>query len=145
MAWREKATKDTKSAQAILETSMRNQWAFSAEYKTVQKRMFEIQQGLRPGSDLVILDDEFSPASSQIWEFAMIEKVSGKVLVNTCIEHEKGIDHGAENPFLRHLSYRKAANVFSASRLPMIPRLNADQVASQLRAVGITPNTIILV
>ena len=83
MAWREKATKDTKSAQAILETSMRNQWAFSAEYKTVQKRMLEIQQGLRPGSDLVILDDEFSPASSQIWEFAMIEKVSGKVLVNT--------------------------------------------------------------
>ena len=38
--------------------------------------------------------DEFSPASRQLWEFAMIEGISGKILINTCVAHEDGLDHG---------------------------------------------------
>lgn len=54
--------------------------------------MSDILQGKRQGSDLVILDDEFSLASRQLWEFAIIERVSGKVLINTTIKHQEMAD-----------------------------------------------------
>jgi hypothetical protein len=71
----------------------RRQWTFPPRYEIVRSRMAEIAQGKRPGTDLIILDDEFSPASQQLWEFAMIEQVSGKVLINTTIDHGDAILH----------------------------------------------------
>jgi hypothetical protein len=100
----------------------------------VRSRTLEIQEGNRAGSDLVILDTEYSVASSQLWEFALIEKVSGKVLINTCIEHENGLDHNSlyENPYLRTVSLNHGCRVFSPSRSPKIDRLNVDEVAYKL-------------
>jgi len=104
-------------------------------------------QGNRPGADLVILDDEFSPASQQLWEFAIIERVSGKLLFNTTVEHEDGLDHDAwsEQPFLRRMSMSKAATVYSPSRISDIGRMNVHEIASKLQRVGITPDTVVLV
>ncbi|OCK93026.1 uncharacterized protein K441DRAFT_153431 [Cenococcum geophilum 1.58] len=144
---REKTITKTKLLREAFESAVRKRWSFSPDYDIVRNRTFDIQKGTRAGLDLVILDDEFSPASGQLWEFAMIEKVSGKTLVNTCVKHENGLDHRTwgEDPFLRSMSRSKAANVFSPSRLPKIDRLNADEVATKLQAAGITQDTIILV
>ncbi|KAJ3466696.1 hypothetical protein MRS44_004260 [Fusarium solani] len=96
---------------------------------------------------LVILDDEYSPSSQQLWEFAIIERVSGRTLINTTIEHQNGIDHNELKPypFMKWLSRSKASAVYSPSRLSNIDRMTVHQVASKLKEVWITQNTIILV
>lgn len=128
-------------------SAVRKRWEFPPYYNTVRRRILEILQGKRAGSDLVILDDEFSPASSQLWEFAIVERVSGKVLINTGVEHKDGLDHGMwnEHPFLKMMSRSKAAKIFSSSRTPDIGRMNADEIASKLQKAGITRDTVILV
>ena len=107
----------------------------------------EIEQGKRPGSDLVVLDDEFSPASRQLWEFAIIERISGNVLINTCVAHEDGLDHESAggNSFLRHMSHIKAVTVYDSTRTAIVGRLKADKIAFRLKEVGITQETIFLV
>lgn len=142
-----KTSVDMGSLRASFESAVRKRWKSSLEYDVVRSRIFEIQEGNRAGSDLVILDTEYSVASSQLWEFALIEKVSGKVLINACIEHENGLDHNSlyENPYLRTVSLNHGYRVFSPSQSPKIDRLNADEVAYKLQAAGITRDTVILV
>jgi hypothetical protein len=62
----------------------------------VRDRIENIPQGKRPGSDLVVLDDEFSHASHQLWEFAIIEYLSGDTLINTTVEHPINVDRGTQ-------------------------------------------------
>jgi hypothetical protein len=88
-----KTTIDLKAARRTFESTAQKQWAFPPSYNIIRDRVEEIQQGKRPGSDLVILDDEFSPASRQLWEFAIIERVSGNILINTIINHKNLLDH----------------------------------------------------
>jgi hypothetical protein len=118
----------------------RKRWNFPSRYDIVRRRIEDILQGKRPGSDLVILDDEFSPTSQQLWEFAIIERVSGQVVINTCVEHPDGVDHdmwGAHS-LLRRMSRTKAAQVFSPSRIRNTGRMNVDEIASKLQQAGIT-------
>jgi hypothetical protein len=77
----------------MFKSATRQEWTFQPQYNIVRSRMEEILQGRRAGTDLIILDDEFSPASQQLWEFAMIERVSGKILLNTTIDHHGALDH----------------------------------------------------
>ncbi|KAI8951904.1 hypothetical protein F4801DRAFT_578005 [Xylaria longipes] len=53
---------------------MQEPWTCPAKYDIVRTRTTEIQQQKRSGSDLVVLNTEFSPASLQLWEFAIVEK-----------------------------------------------------------------------
>ena len=146
-SYREKTTIDIRLLRETFNSAARKRWEFPPYYNTVRQWISEILQGKRAGSDLVILDDEFSPASSQVWEFAIVERVSGKVLINTTIEHKDGQDHSTwgDHPFLKMMSRSKAAQVFSPFRIRDIGRINVDEIASQLQEAGITQDTIILV
>lgn len=47
-------------------SAIRREWKLQPRYNIVLSRMEQISQGKRPGADLIILDDEFSPASQQL-------------------------------------------------------------------------------
>lgn len=132
----------------VFQSAAQKMWISPPYYDIVRRRASDIGQGKRPGSDLVILDDEFSPASRQLYEFAMIEGISGKILINTCIAHENGLDHGSmggDSFFLRNMSQNKAATVFSSNRPADTERLKANEIALRLQEAGINQDTIILV
>ncbi|KAM0333291.1 hypothetical protein ACHAQA_001952 [Verticillium albo-atrum] len=115
---------------------------------TKWERHSQIQRGKRPGSDLVVLDDEFSSASGQLWEFAIIEQISGNTIINTVIKHENDLDHGSasgSNPFRQFCSRSKARKVYAPSRGASIDRMNATEIADVLRKKGISRDTIFLV
>lgn len=105
--------------QEMFKSAIRKEWRIQPQYDVVRRRTKEILQGKRPGTDLIILDDEFSPASQQLWEFAMIEPVPGKVLVNTIIDHHRALDHNASTsssasslPFWNQISQFKEKEVY---------------------------------
>jgi hypothetical protein len=111
-------------------------------------RTAEVEEGKRPGSDLVILDVEFLPASSQLLEFAIVEKVSGKVLIDTKVKHKNGLTFVSDkrNLFCEWISYRKACKVFGRKD-PCVTGdgPDVDEIAEMLKNAGITHHTIILV
>ena len=110
-------------------------------------RVQDILQGKRPCSDLVVLDDEFSPASGQLWEFAIIEYLSGETLINITVKHPNDVDHGAllDHYFMRYLSQVKARPVYASSRRSHITHMDVHEIASALQQAGISQDTIILV
>ena len=95
----------------------------------------------------MILETEFSPASSQIWEFAFIERVSGRILVNTIVNHEKGVQHNGliDQPYLQWMRKLKGDKVYNSSWTSNIGHLNVHEIASKIQAASIAPNTIVLV
>ena len=120
-------------------------WVASPTYDVVRQRLSDIRDGKRPGSDLVILDDEYSFASKQLWEFSLIERVSGNVLINTTIVHQDGLDHTpVGSRYVKMWSKIQAMKVFS-SRRQNIDSMTVHQVAQKLKQTGIHPGTIILV
>jgi len=138
--------------QEMFKSAIRKEWAFQPQYDIVRSRTEEILQGKRPGTDLIILDDEFSPSSQQLWEFAMIERVSGKILLNTTIDHQGALDHNTSTgslagslPFWSQMSQSKAKEVYSSTRNAGLSHMNVHEVAFRLRQVGITQSTVILV
>jgi len=84
---------NSQTAQEVFKSAARDKRTASPNYDIVRRRMSDIFQGKRPGSDLVIPDEEFSFATRQRWEFSFIERTSGDVLINTAIEHQDGLDH----------------------------------------------------
>ncbi|KAK4697534.1 hypothetical protein P7C71_g554, partial [Lecanoromycetidae sp. Uapishka_2] len=77
------------SLRETFDFAARRKWKPQPQYDIVRRRILEIQQDKRPGADPVVLDDEFSPASRRLWDFAMIERVSGNVLINACVDADK--------------------------------------------------------
>jgi hypothetical protein len=71
---------------------MSRRWSFDGDYEKVMVRTTEIKDGKRPGSDLVILDDEYQP-SGQLLELAIIEKISSNIVIDTRVKHEDGLNH----------------------------------------------------
>jgi len=128
------------AARVALESASRSRWTYPPDYNVVRFRTEEILQGSRPGSDLVVLDDEFSPASGQLWEFALIEYVSGNQLINTTVKHQDGIDHHTpgDDPFLRRMSQAKAGSVYAPSRRSRIDHMTVREIASALQRLGLS-------
>jgi hypothetical protein len=62
-AYRSKATIDYCLVREKFDSMAQKRWSFPPNYNAVLCRMSDILQGKRPGSNLVILDDEFSLAS----------------------------------------------------------------------------------
>ena len=71
----------------------RKRWTYGPVYRNVFKRIEEIQRNERPRSDLVVLDDEYSFASRQLWEFAIVDYVSWETLINTRVNYENVLNH----------------------------------------------------
>jgi len=147
MSHQKKIEFDIGAVQKTFNSAACKTWSFPPDYNIVRKRIEEIQMGKRPGSDLVILDDEFSPASRQLWEFTIIERVSGRVLISTCVEHKDGVSHHTQgaHPWATWVSRLKAQTVYSPSHVQSTGRMNADQIALKLREAGITQDTVFLV
>ena len=91
---REKTAEAFPKAWKVFQSTTRTQWAYPPKYNIVRRRMDDILQTRRPGSDLVVLDDEYSPSSRQLWEFAMIEQILGDTIINTIVERPNGVDNG---------------------------------------------------
>lgn len=94
----------------------------------------------------MILDDEFSFSSSQLWELAIIEKVSGKVLINTRVDHGSNWNHKSPQRIriVEVLSLVQAAKLLQPSPKGTID-LVASGIAQRLRDAGINPDIIFLV
>lgn len=94
----------------------------------------------------MILDDEFSFSSSQLWEFAIIEKVSGKVLINTRVDHGSNWNHKSPQRIriVEVLNLVQAAKLLQPSPKGTID-LVPSEIAQRLRDAGINPDIIFLV
>ncbi|KAL7795041.1 hypothetical protein V8C37DRAFT_375358 [Trichoderma ceciliae] len=134
-------TKNLGAARSVFESAVRNQWVYPPEYEMVRDRIENILQRKRPGSDLFVLDDEFSPASRQWREFAIMEYLSGNTLINTTVKHPNDVDHDQGDNFLMgYLSQAKARSVFASSRRSHISHMNMHEIASALRRAGTGPD-----
>lgn len=113
---------------------------------SLHRSLADIQAGKTPGTALIVLDIEFSITSGQVWEVSMIEQVYGKVLLNTTIKHEHGIDHryriASSSRFQEFISRSKAKAVYSSMRESDISQMNVHQVAIKLKEVGINQRQI---
>jgi hypothetical protein len=128
-------------------SAARKLWAYPLQYDIMRRRMDDILQNKRPGSDLVVLDDEYSPSSRQLWEFAMIEQISGDKIIDTIVKYPNGVDHGHSEKYeyMRLASKTKASSVYSLSRGSNIDRMDVHKIAATLRQKGISQDTVFLV
>lgn len=129
---------DLQLLRRTVETAAEEKWTSPPDYnRLVRQRIADIHIGKRPGSDLVTLDDEFSPTSWQLWELGMVEQVSRKVSINTLIQHPDGVQHVAVgrvgHPFQQRMSYNKHSLVYSQARTSSLSRMNVHEVALKLQ------------
>lgn len=131
--------------QKIFSRIIENTWNLPS---SIHRSLADIQADKTPGTALIVLDVEFSPASGQVWEVSMIEQVSGKVLLNTTIKYENGIDHGhqiaSSSQYYEHMSHLKAKAVYSSRRESAIDQMDVHQVAIKLKEIGINQNSAFL-
>ncbi|KAM0451700.1 hypothetical protein ACHAO4_005655 [Trichoderma viride] len=135
-------------ARKVFNSRLHHEWHCPSTYHQVRRFITEISQGKRPGSDLIVLDNEFSVATKQLWEFAIIEQVSGKTLVNTTIKHDNGLEHDGPaaargSTFKSTASRVQASKIFSQSRMNIEHR-DVHQVAAKLKDIGMRPKTLVL-
>lgn len=123
------------------------QWQYPPHYEIVGRRISEIAAGKRPGSSLVVLDDEWSPATRELWQFAIIEQVSGRILINTSVEHEDSVDRNPlfEDTIQKRISQKKEQALFGPSRKGKIGYMNVHEISCSLRKAQINEDTIFLV
>ncbi|KAG5746767.1 hypothetical protein H9Q70_010543 [Fusarium xylarioides] len=132
-----------------LDISIRDKWSCPDNYKEmVLERIEEIKNKERPGTDLVVLDDEFSLLfDRQLWEFSIIERVSGKVLIDTLVKHDRQAKQSSlwNKPVfknLRAMNERHRQSVYS--RRGRLQKLDVHEIAKRLKETGITPDSIVL-
>lgn len=137
-------TFDARPLQEAFKSAAQKKLACPPAYKIVLQLRQKISAGEQPGSRLVVLDNEFSMASKELWETSIIELVSGAVLINTTIIHNRKLNHNKGVGFLSRLSQNQAKSIYSARRSG-IDHMNVHQVAARLKEVGICRETIVLV
>ncbi|SCB65206.1 unnamed protein product [Fusarium graminearum] len=122
-------------------------WQVPADYQTVMDIAEKIKAGNRLGTKLVVLDVEFSPVSDQVWEIAVVEFVSGKVVINALVDHGDDIRHTFSSyktpKLLEEVSKSVHRKVYSQEG--RLKKVNVDKIAEELRQGGISPNTVVLV
>ncbi|KAI0430588.1 hypothetical protein F5Y09DRAFT_330948 [Xylaria sp. FL1042] len=105
----------------------------------------------KPNFRTELFREMFKTATRREWTFQpqYNVRVSGKILVNTTIDHQGAILHNTPTEFLplwSHISKSKAKHVYSSTRnSDRISHMNVHEVASKIQQVGITRDTIILV
>lgn len=78
----------------------------------------------------------------------MVERVSGKILLNTTIDHQGEIMLSPPTgaiPYWSLMSRFKVEDVYSSPRDSDMSHMNVHEVASKIQQVGITRDIIILV
>jgi hypothetical protein len=105
-----------------------------------------------PLSRLICLDLEFSPSSGKVFELGICEYHSGKVLLDTRVKHNGSQNalHRASDgtksvhPFLELLSWGIYAKVYRTKQATSNLILDVHEIASQLQAASVTPNTLVM-
>ncbi|CAG7557760.1 unnamed protein product [Fusarium equiseti] len=134
---------DLRALREEFEDFTNNEWKVPEDYGKAMARMDEVKTGKRPGTDIVVLDIEFSPISDQVWEIAVIEYLSGKVIINALVDHGDDIKHEIPNQrtpkILSEVSKSIHRKVYSQEG--KLEKLGIDAIANKLRLAGISPNT----
>ena len=121
------------------------QWTSSEDIQLAMSHATEIRAGHRQGTDLVILDIEFC-RSGQVNEVALIEYVSGRVLLNTLIKPQASPELSPLK-----LAWRRGLIDHLWSRKLDSSGTNTDQdldvwaIAEVLENSGVTKDSVILV
>lgn len=135
---------NTRKLRDTLIPALRRQWTYCSEYGKVLARAAEIKEGKRPGSDLVIFDAEYIGLSGDLLEVAMIEALSGSVLLDTRTAHKEPKKSVPSNPIQKAIAFAKLQKYGSAAHGSNTALL-ADEIADELKRVGITKQMIMLV
>src|SRR5438045_2542176 len=131
--------------QAHFMSATSKKWTSSQDIQLAMSRAAEIRAGHRQGTDLVILDIEFS-RNGQVKEVALIEYVSGRVLLDTLVKPQAP-------PELSRLklAWRRGLIDQLWSRKLDSSGTNTDQdldvcaIAETLEDCGVTKDVVILV
>lgn len=151
--WNSKWYQNYPALETALKYAVTRQWICPDSYQVVIDRAEQIRSGERPSADLVILDDEFSPTTRQLFEFSIIDRVHGNTLINTAVTHPSGLCHRKARDdashelldlFQERLSKRTAKRVYSRAG-SSIGQMNVHEIAQKLLETGISKNTIFLV
>ncbi|EWY80170.1 hypothetical protein FOYG_16239 [Fusarium oxysporum NRRL 32931] len=124
-------------------TAISKTWTCTKDYER------RVRQPVRKGLDrkVVIIDNEFDPITHELYETAIIDRVSGETLLNTLIAHTEETKsavpsrrtQGEKVGIISQLWKKK---VYGRSR--GLALLDVHQVAKRLQECGITPETIFL-
>jgi hypothetical protein len=124
-------------------TAISKTWTCTKDYER------RVRQPVREGLDrkVVIIDNEFDPITHELYETAIIDRVSGETLLNTLIAHTEETKsavpsrrtQGEKVEIISHLWKKK---VYGRSR--GLALLDVHQVAKRLQESSITPKTIFL-
>lgn len=108
-------------------------------------RAAEVRAGHRQGSELVILDIEFN-RSGQVKEVALIEYVSGRVLLNTLVKPQAPPELSQlELAYQRGLTDHLWSRKLDSSGTNTDQNLDVWAIAKVLEDSGITKDSVILV
>ncbi|KAH7181734.1 hypothetical protein DER46DRAFT_586975 [Fusarium sp. MPI-SDFR-AT-0072] len=130
-------------------TAISKTWTCTKEYeRRVRLPVREAQRAKKLYQKVVIIDNnEFNPITHELYETAIIDRISGDTLLNTLIVHTEETKstvstrrtHGERVDIISHLHKKM---VYARSR--GLARMDVHQVAKKLEESGITPETIFL-
>lgn len=145
--WSEIHSMDIRVLQQCISTAKSKRWNFDSDFEAAITRTAEIREGKRPGSDLVVLDLEFLPSSGQILEIAVVESVSGKILLDTKVKHDCLNLLSNKLDYMAGISSFRMTQKFFGKSLEAYTQNGQDvhAIAKALKSAGITKQTIILV
>ncbi|OIW27556.1 hypothetical protein CONLIGDRAFT_645810 [Coniochaeta ligniaria NRRL 30616] len=144
-AYRKKRAKQLDAARDVFRLMKHNVWSWRPDHLALLESALH-SRSKRAGPRVVFIDDEFSMASGQLLEVAIIDAETDAILVNTTVNHRNRLDHvarGSGNPYMRELISRSQARKIYAPRQG-INHWDVDTIAETLRKVGISPKTIFL-
>jgi hypothetical protein len=138
---------DIRVLQQCISTAKSKRWNFDSDFEAAITRTAEIREGKRPGPDLVILDLEFLPSSGQILEIAVVESVSGKILLDTKVKHDCLNLLSNKLDYMAGISSFRMTQKFFGKSLEDWTQNGQDvhAIAKALKSAGIMKQTIILV
>ena len=121
------------------------QWTSSQDIQLAISRAAEIRAGHRQGTDLVILDIEFS-RSGQVKEVALIEYVSGLVLLDTLVKLQAPPELSQlQLAWRRGLIDQLWSRKLDSSGTNTNQDLDVFAIAEALEDSGVTKDSVILV
>ncbi|KAM0199954.1 hypothetical protein ACHAPQ_009895 [Fusarium lateritium] len=128
--------------------SITKTWTCSEDYKkNVQVAVKESRVNGQLGPRVLIMDVEFSPTTWELYEVAIIDRVSGETLLNTLISHKD--KYNTRNDFrsrrtqkekIALITYFHKKKVYKRSE--HLGEMTVDQVAERLQELKITKDNI---
>ncbi|KAH7266691.1 uncharacterized protein BKA55DRAFT_670638 [Fusarium redolens] len=133
---------DLKVLRDLFADAAEKEWTCPPEFQRILERIKDIEEGNMPPCSLLIVDTEFSLATRQPWEVAIIEYLSGKTRLNTLLHHSSGLSHESESRRIAQISKMQAKNIYNPKR--NLDRLNVHQVAQRLKEIGTNSDTLFI-